>query len=57
VKPEGKRPLAIARCRWEGNVNIGLKGMGWERVDWINLAQDVDKSQAIVKTVMTPWIP
>jgi hypothetical protein len=27
-KPEGKRPLARPRCKWEGNIRIGLKVKG-----------------------------
>jgi hypothetical protein len=27
-KPEGKRPLGRPRCRWEDNINMGLKEIG-----------------------------
>jgi hypothetical protein len=27
-KPEGKRPLAKPRCRWEGNIRLDLKEIG-----------------------------
>jgi hypothetical protein len=40
AKSEGKRPLGSRRCRWEGNVDMGLKETGGEGVDWINLAHD-----------------
>jgi hypothetical protein len=56
VKPEGKRPHARHMHRWEYNVNIDLKEMGWEGMDWINLVQDMDKWWAVVKTVMDPWV-
>jgi hypothetical protein len=36
--PEGKRPLERTRLRWEGNMNMDLKGI--VGVDWIDLAQD-----------------
>jgi hypothetical protein len=28
-KPEGKRPLGRPRCRWEDNIKIVLKEVGW----------------------------
>jgi len=39
---------------WEGNIKEDLKEMGWEVVEWINLALDRDMCQAVVKTVMNP---
>jgi hypothetical protein len=35
-KPEGKRSLKKPKCRWEGNIKMGLSIGG---VDWIHLAQ------------------
>jgi hypothetical protein len=29
-KPEGKRPLARARRRWDDNIRIDLREIGWE---------------------------
>jgi hypothetical protein len=29
-KPEGKRPLRRPRCRWEDNIRMGLREIGWE---------------------------
>jgi hypothetical protein len=45
-KPEGKRPLGRCRHRWENNIRMDLREMGWEGVDWIHLAQDRDQWQA-----------
>jgi hypothetical protein len=39
-KPEGKRPLGRLSCRWEDNVGMNLREIGWEGVDWFHLAQD-----------------
>jgi hypothetical protein len=36
-KPEGKRPLGRARCRWVGNIKINFRGIGWDGMDWIRL--------------------
>jgi hypothetical protein len=39
-KPEGKSPRQRSRRRWEHNINIYLKGIGFEGMDWIHMAQD-----------------
>jgi hypothetical protein len=28
-KPEGRRRHGIPRCRWEGNIKIDLREVGW----------------------------
>jgi hypothetical protein len=33
---EGKRPLG----RWENNIRIDIREIGWKLVDWIHLAQN-----------------
>jgi hypothetical protein len=42
-KPEGKRPLGRPRRRWEGGIRMDLREIGWESIDWIQLAQDSDR--------------
>jgi hypothetical protein len=49
---EGKRPLERPRCRWDDNIRIDLREIEWEGVDWMHLAQDTDRWQAVVYTVM-----
>ena len=39
-KPDGRRPLGRRRLRWENNIKINLREVGWESIDWIDLAQD-----------------
>jgi hypothetical protein len=39
-KPEGKRPFGTPNHRWEDNIKVDLKEMGWEGVDCIHLAQN-----------------
>jgi hypothetical protein len=34
-----------------------LREIGWEGVDWILLAQDIDQQQAFVNTVMNFQVP
>jgi hypothetical protein len=38
--PEEKRPLGRPRRRWEDNIQIDLREVGFGDVDWIHLAQD-----------------
>jgi hypothetical protein len=56
-KSEGKRPLGRLRRRWEDNIKIDLRKIGWEDVDWIHLAQDREDYRAFVTMVMNLRIP
>nr|CAD7443146.1 unnamed protein product [Timema bartmani] len=40
----GTRPLGGPRRRWEDSIRLDLKEMGVNEVDWIELAQDRDRS-------------
>jgi hypothetical protein len=51
-KLEGKRSLRIPRRRWEDNIRVDLKEIGWEGEDWIYLAQDRDRWRVLVNTAM-----
>jgi hypothetical protein len=51
-RPEGRRPLGRPRRRWEDNIKMNLREIGFGDVDWINWAQDRDRWQALVNTVM-----
>jgi hypothetical protein len=51
-KPEGKRPLGRPRHRWDDNMRMDLRELGWEGVDRFHLAQARDHWQALVNTVM-----
>jgi len=51
-KPEGRRPLVRPRRRWEDNIRMVLREIGWEGVDWIRQAQDRDHWRAVVNMVM-----
>jgi hypothetical protein len=56
-KPGGKRPLERPRFEREYNINVDLKDVGWEGLDWTNLAQDMDRRWAVVNTVLKFWVP
>jgi hypothetical protein len=51
-KPEAKRLLGRLRRRWEGNIKMVFREIGWDGMDWIDLAQDRDQWRALVNTVM-----
>jgi hypothetical protein len=53
----GKRPLGRHRHRWEDNIKIDLREIGWVCPDWINLAQDRDQWRALVNLVMSLQVP
>jgi hypothetical protein len=52
ANPEGKRPLRRPRHRWEDNIRMDLREVGWEGVDWMHLAQDRNQWQTLVSAVM-----
>jgi hypothetical protein len=41
-QPEGNRPLGRSRRRWEDNIKMDLREIGWSGMDWIHLAQERD---------------
>jgi hypothetical protein len=56
-KSEGKRPLRRPRRRWEDNIRMDLREIGWEDVDWMHLNQDRDQWGAVVNAVMNLRVP
>jgi hypothetical protein len=57
AKPEGKRPLGIPRRRWVNNIKMDFREIGWDCMDWIDLAQDRDQWRALVNMVMRLQVP
>ena len=51
-KPEGKRPLGRPSCRWFDNIRMDLQMVGCGYMDWIWLAQDMDRCRTLVSAVM-----
>jgi hypothetical protein len=51
-KPERKRPLGRPRQRWMDNIKINFRKIGWDGVDWIDVAQCRDYWRALVNTVL-----
>jgi hypothetical protein len=55
--PEGKRPLGRPRRRWVDNIKMDLREIGWNGMDWIDLAQDRDQWKDLVNAVMNLRVP
>jgi hypothetical protein len=56
-RPEGRGPLERPRRRWEDNIKMDLREIGFGDVDWIHLARDRYTWRALVNTVMNLRIP
>jgi hypothetical protein len=45
------------RRRWVHSIKMDLREIGWDGMDWIDLAQDRDQWRALVNTVMNLLVP
>jgi hypothetical protein len=54
---EGQRPTGRLTCRWEDNIKMDLRAIGWSSIDMMNVAQDRDQWWALVNMVMNLWVP
>jgi hypothetical protein len=52
-----KRPLGRPRCTWVNNIKMDLREIGWDGMDLIDLAEDMDQWRALVNTVMNLQVP
>jgi hypothetical protein len=51
-KPEGRRPLARPRRRWEYNIDTYLREIGFGVMDRIQLARNTCQWRAVANTAM-----
>jgi hypothetical protein len=56
-RPEGKRSQGGPRHRWEDNIQIDLREIGINVMNWIWLAHDRVQWWAFVNTVMNLRVP
>jgi hypothetical protein len=56
-KPEEKSPLGRSRRMWVDNIKMDLRKIGWDWMNWIDLAQDRDQFRTLVNTVMNLRVP
>jgi hypothetical protein len=43
--------------RWVDNIKMDLREVGWDGVDWIDMAQDRNQWRALVNTVLNLRVP
>jgi hypothetical protein len=46
-----------SRLKWEDNIKLHLQEVICGGMDWIYLAQDMDRWRALVNAVMNVWVP
>jgi hypothetical protein len=56
-KPEGKRPLGRPRLKLVDNIKMDFREIGWDGMDWIDLAQGRDQWRALVNIIMNLRVP
>jgi hypothetical protein len=57
AKPEEMRPLVRLWSRWEDNIRMDLREVGWKGVKRMQLAQHRDLWQDLVNAVMNLRFP
>jgi hypothetical protein len=55
-RSERKRPLGTSRHRWEDNITMDLKEVGWGGMDLVDLAQERVRWQTVVNVGMNLWV-
>jgi hypothetical protein len=55
--PEGKRPLGRPRRRWVDVSKMDFREIGWDGMDWIDLAQERDQWRALLNAVLNFRVP
>jgi len=56
-RPEGKRPLARPRRRWEDDIKLDLREIGIDGVKLIRFAHNRVLWRAFVSTLIDLWFP
>jgi hypothetical protein len=55
--PERRRPLGRPRRKWGDNIKMDFREIGWDGMDWIDLAQERAQWIALVNAVMNLRVP
>jgi hypothetical protein len=56
-KPDRNTTLRRPRSRWVDNIKIDIREIGWDCMDWIDLAQDRDQWRALANMEMNLRVP
>jgi hypothetical protein len=49
--------LGRPNCRWEDDIKMDIKEVGWKGINWIELDKDRESWRALVNAVMNFWVP
>ena len=52
-KPGGNRTLERPRSRLENNIKMDLQEVGFDGVDWVDVAQDMGRWRAVVNAIIS----
>ena len=52
---DGKRPYEGSKLKWENNIEMSPQEIGWDGVDWIDLARDRDKMREYTFVFHKVW--
>jgi hypothetical protein len=55
-KPTERDPVGRTRW-WDGNIKMHLREIGWDDMNWVDLAQDRGKCRALMNIVMNLQVP
>jgi hypothetical protein len=56
-KPERNRQLGRPRCRKIDNIKMDHREIGWDVMDWIDVAQDKDQWRVLVSMLIKFRVP
>jgi hypothetical protein len=49
---DGKRPLGRPRRRWVDNIKMDHREIGWDDMDWLDLARDRNQCSPEIKVII-----
>jgi hypothetical protein len=47
-----KRPLGRPRHRWDYNIKMEVREIGWDDMEWSSLSEDMDRWRALQNAVI-----
>jgi hypothetical protein len=56
-KPDGKRLPGRPRRWWMDSIKMNFREIGWDGMDWINVAQNRTQWSALLNTVINLRVP
>jgi hypothetical protein len=56
-KPEEKRPLGRPRRGWVDNIQVDLREIEWDGMDWMDLAPNREQCRALENMAMNLRVP